>query len=98
MIEQILLNNNKRCYSNFSPTFREGNTPYVYCCIRECMHHDKDLSSPAAVRLFVEPSIIITTSSPVLRLTLYFFYIYLFIFLKRKLIYLYKDKTQGLLR
>jgi hypothetical protein len=29
MIGQILPNNNKRCYSNFSPTFREANTP---CC------------------------------------------------------------------
>jgi hypothetical protein len=27
MIEQILPNNNERCYSNFSPTFREVNTP-----------------------------------------------------------------------
>jgi hypothetical protein len=27
MIEQILLNNNERYYSNFSPTFREMNTP-----------------------------------------------------------------------
>jgi hypothetical protein len=27
MIEQILLNNNERCYSNFSPIFREANTP-----------------------------------------------------------------------
>jgi hypothetical protein len=29
MIEQILPNNNERCYSNFSPTFREVNTPSV---------------------------------------------------------------------
>jgi hypothetical protein len=29
MIEQILPNNNERCYSNFSPTFREVNTPFV---------------------------------------------------------------------
>jgi hypothetical protein len=29
MIGQILPNNNKRCYSNFSPTFHEVNTPYV---------------------------------------------------------------------
>jgi hypothetical protein len=29
MIRQILPNNNKRCYSNFSPTFREVNTPLV---------------------------------------------------------------------
>jgi hypothetical protein len=27
MIRQILPNNNERCYSNFSPTFREVNTP-----------------------------------------------------------------------
>jgi hypothetical protein len=27
MIGQILPNNNERCYSNFSPTFREVNTP-----------------------------------------------------------------------
>jgi hypothetical protein len=29
MIGQILPNNNERCYSNFSPTFREVNTPSV---------------------------------------------------------------------
>jgi hypothetical protein len=29
MIGQILLNNNDRCYSNFSPTFREVNAPKV---------------------------------------------------------------------
>jgi hypothetical protein len=29
MIGQILPNNNERCYSNFSPTFREVNTPPV---------------------------------------------------------------------
>jgi hypothetical protein len=29
MIGQILPNNNERCYSNFSPTFREVNTPRV---------------------------------------------------------------------
>jgi hypothetical protein len=29
MIGQILPNNNERCYSNFSPTFREVNTPLV---------------------------------------------------------------------
>jgi hypothetical protein len=29
MIGQILPNNNERCYSNFSPTFREVNTPFV---------------------------------------------------------------------
>jgi hypothetical protein len=29
MIGQILPNNNGRCYSNFSPTFLEVNTPYV---------------------------------------------------------------------
>jgi hypothetical protein len=27
MIGQILPNNNERCYINFSPTFREVNTP-----------------------------------------------------------------------
>jgi hypothetical protein len=27
MIGQILPNNNERCYNNFSPTFREVNTP-----------------------------------------------------------------------
>jgi hypothetical protein len=34
MIEQILPNNNERCYSNFSPTFREVNTPkgpFIVC-------------------------------------------------------------------
>jgi hypothetical protein len=50
--------------------YEDGKENYVYCCcIRACkfMHHDKDLSSPAAaVCLFVEPSIIITSSSPVL--------------------------------
>jgi hypothetical protein len=30
MIGQILSNNNERCYSNFSPTFREVNTPMVW--------------------------------------------------------------------
>jgi hypothetical protein len=29
MIEQILPNNNERCYSNFSTTFREVNTPQL---------------------------------------------------------------------
>jgi hypothetical protein len=29
MIGQILPKNNERCYSNFSPTFREVNTPYI---------------------------------------------------------------------
>jgi hypothetical protein len=29
MIGQILPNNNERCYSNFSPTFREVNTPLI---------------------------------------------------------------------
>jgi hypothetical protein len=29
MIGQILQNNNKRCYSNFSPIFREMNTPLI---------------------------------------------------------------------
>jgi hypothetical protein len=28
MIRQILPNNNERCYSNFSPTFLEVNTPF----------------------------------------------------------------------
>jgi hypothetical protein len=27
MIRQILANNNEKCYSNFSPTFREANPP-----------------------------------------------------------------------
>jgi hypothetical protein len=30
MIGQILPNNNERCYSNFSHTFREVNTPLVF--------------------------------------------------------------------
>jgi hypothetical protein len=45
MIGQILPNNNERCYSNFSPTFREVNTPehtaamqLVRGPIRICMH------------------------------------------------------------
>jgi hypothetical protein len=29
MIGQILPNNNEICYNNFSPTFREVNTPFV---------------------------------------------------------------------
>jgi hypothetical protein len=33
MIEQILPNNNERCYSNFSPTFREVNTPLMVCVL-----------------------------------------------------------------
>jgi hypothetical protein len=40
MIRQILPNNNERCYSNFSPTFREVNTPsgnIWYCCTQH--HH-----------------------------------------------------------
>jgi hypothetical protein len=35
MIGQILTNNNERCYSNFSPTFREVNTPIHKLCIRD---------------------------------------------------------------
>jgi hypothetical protein len=30
MIKQILSNNNERCYSNFSSTFREVNTPLEF--------------------------------------------------------------------
>jgi hypothetical protein len=35
MIGQILPNNNKKCYSNFLPTFHEVNTPSVNAPVRE---------------------------------------------------------------
>jgi hypothetical protein len=30
MIGKILPNNNERCYNNFSPTFHEVNTPFIF--------------------------------------------------------------------
>jgi hypothetical protein len=50
MIGQILPNNNERCYNNFSPTFREVNTPLVearYCPIhRFVLGHSLDTAWP----------------------------------------------------
>jgi hypothetical protein len=37
MIRQVLPNNNERCYSNFSATFREVNTPYILYDVAELL-------------------------------------------------------------
>jgi hypothetical protein len=48
MIEQILPNNNERCYRNFSPTFREVNPP----CITRRRHQQAGIPAGVASTQF----------------------------------------------